>query len=689
MAEILSTAIEDHILHSTTTTYSILPDKQHCITKTITSLVHTDISSIRQSILSNLPVLMDQSNPKSNPTSVDDTSMSTATFSFSSFLTVDKSTTGKPVKKLYSFAIQLDQVSSNELCNSLCAELVFVTIPSSSSSSSVTPPSSSTTTTMLTTPAHIRGTITLAPQTPGTTTVTLTVSMEVTQEAKSPKSGMTDSGSGFTIASSARKNMNAGPKTVLPRGNHTPSSSLSPTAPSPKTAAVILSHVTNVVLSLHTRYAHYEQVDAAMYKKFEEEEVPNAPPIQSHEDDLVNKSLVFADDSKSEAKFKRIKVSEGEAHSEPAIHDATLLVQQHELVLVPHKLLSHSLRSLVQGTVLEPVEFYQKVEGNAGAWGKAVATVDASAARVFADRWCQNSHEHKKKHAEKEGPDTLNEVFHVPNTHSMLLVNLLRLPNPVSNRVFAIWVTWRKEPDNTFLMAFGPMEDFADQQEDGNHAFATFVAKQEKRRKREGKAEDLTTVLKDNEELKLMMQQRASKKEHVQGLNDLIERDPLASKAIRGTVRGYWRIKPITPSVCQVTYLVQAELGGSMPTALLTARIKGTLGVVQTMQVKFARNGKLVDKEIRDAFSSPPVLADLSEEQMSLVEGCRSLESEDGSEWEILTSPSPFVEMWLKHAPAKKNERLVAIGKAAAVIDCSVHEAAGESSEASASRAAR
>ena len=57
-------------------------------------------------------------------------------------------------------------------------------------------------------------------------------------------------------------------------------------------------------------------------------------------------------------------------------------------------LLSHSLRSLIQGTVREPVEFYQKVEGNAGAWGKAVATNDASAARVFADRWCLNSHEH-------------------------------------------------------------------------------------------------------------------------------------------------------------------------------------------------------------------------------------------------------------------------------------------------------
>ena len=165
----------------------------------------------------------------------------------------------------------------------------------------------------------------------------------------------------------------------------------------------------------------------------------------------------------------------------------------------------------------------------------------------------------------------------------------------------------------------------------------------------------------------------------MQELNDQIKRDPIASKAIRGTVRGYWRIQSLAPSVCQVTYLVQADLGGSVPAALLNARIKGTLGFVQKMQVKFARNGKLVDKEMRDVFASPPPRAELSEEQMSVVEDCKSLESEDGRGWETLASPSPFVTMWMKHAPAKENERSIALGKATAVIDCPVHEAAGES----------
>ena len=334
------------------------------------------------------------------------------------------------------------------------------------------------------------------------------------------------------------------------------------------------------------------------------------------------------------------------------------------------------------------MKFYQKIEGNAGAWGKVVATIDASAARVFADRWCQNSHEHKKVYVDYYGADVLYKVVHIKDSHSMIFVNLLRLPSPVSNRVVATWFTWRKEPDNSFIVALAPMEDYADESDDAA-AIADFIAKQKERRAREGKTEDIKSVQRDAEDLDLMIKQRAAKKALVNELNDLIKQNPIASKAIRGTARGYWCIKSLATSVCQVTYLVQADLGGSIPSAFINTGLKNNLGVVQAMQIKFARNGKLVDKEMRDVFASPPPLAELSEEQMSVVEDCRSLESEDGREWETLASPSPFVTMWIKHAPAKENERSIAIGKATAVIDCPMHEAVGGSSEACAIRAAR
>ena len=339
-----------------------------------------------------------------------------------------------------------------------------------------------------------------------------------------------------------------------------------------------------------------------------------------------------------------------------------------------------------QSTVRDTVDYYQRTEGNAVAWGKAVSIADVSAARVLADRFCLRCHEHQTEHFEKEGADSLYRAVYYPNSRSMLLVNLVRLPSPVSNRVFATWFTWRKEPDGSFVMAFAPMDGFADQLEDGEHAFANFVAKQEERRKREG--ETVEAYRKDAEDLKLMMQQRAAKTEYVKELIDLIQQHPLASKAIRGMARGYWHMKPLAPSVCQVTYTIQGELGGSIPSAIINAGLKGNLGRVQTIQVKFARNGKLVDKEMRDVFASPPPLAELSEEQMSVVEDCRYLESEDGREWETLTSPSPFVAMWVKHAPANtgsRDEHTIAIGKATALIDCTALEAAGESSEASTS----
>jgi len=329
---------------------------------------------------------------------------------------------------------------------------------------------------------------------------------------------------------------------------------------------------------------------------------------------------------------------------------------------------------------LEPLEFYQKIENNAGGWGKAVATIDASAARLFADCWCLDSYEFRMDYVKESGPDALREIVHIPNTHSMLVVNLLRLPSPVSNRVFATWLSWRKEPDDSFLVAFGPLEDYGD---DAKDAVKLVMATQKGRRKQEGKAEDGKSSLKDNEDLELMIQQQDDRMERVEMLSDHIQQHPFASKAVRGTVRGYWRIKPLATSVCQVTYVIQAELGGSIPSALVIARLKSSLGIVQTMQVKFARNGKLVDKEMRDVFASPPPLAELSEEQRSVVEDCRSLESEDGSEWETLAFPSPFVTMWMRHAPAKENERSIAIGKANAVIDCPVLEAVGESSDAS------
>jgi len=158
--------------------------------------------------------------------------------------------------------------------------------------------------------------------------------------------------------------------------------------------------------------------------------------------------------------------------------------------------------------------------------------------------------------------------------------------------------------------------------------------------------------------------------------DELVRSDATAAQATRATSRGFYHFQALAPSVCQVTYVVQADLGGSIPKAVMASRVKRTLGSVQEMQAKFERKGKAVDAEMRSAFPLPPPLAELNDEQKLVVESCRYLESEEGGEWEPLPSSSPFVDMWCKHAPTKGGERSVAIGKATTVIDFPVRDAA-------------
>ena len=375
-------------------------------------------------------------------------------------------------------------------------------------------------------------------------------------------------------------------------------------------------HLLSLVPILHARFARYDEVDQAQIEEFEEQ-VKRPPPIQPHEDTLITASVGADDAALDEERLAVLR------EMNP---DATLA--------------GAACWKRIAGTVREPVSYFQKTSSNAN-WGKARATIDAPAARVLAYMFCQDSyasaHQHIKQHNDQ---NTLGKAISIPNSRSLLLVFLVRLGLAVSDRVVATWFAWREEADGSYVLAFAPIEEYAD-------------------------------------------------KERVAQVDDLISSDPHAATAIRATARGFWRFRPLAPNVCEVTYVVQVQLSGSIPNELLAMRRKKTLSLVQTVQDKYERKGRIVDAEMRAAFPNPPPLAELNEEQRSVVEGCRCLESEDGSEWETLASLSPFVTMWMKQAPAKWGERSIALGKATAVIDCPVHEAVGESSEASESRAAR
>ena len=86
--------------------------------------------------------------------------------------------------------------------------------------------------------------------------------------------------------------------------------------------------------------------------------------------------------------------------------------------------------------------------------------------------------------------------------------------------------------------------------------------------------------------------------------DEIVRSDAAAAQATRATTRGFYHFKALAPSVCQVTYLLQVELGGSIPKAIMASRTQRVLGAVQEMQAKFERKGAVVDAEMRSAF--PP-----------------------------------------------------------------------------------
>ena len=354
-----------------------------------------------------------------------------------------------------------------------------------------------------------------------------------------------------------------------------------------------LDHLLSLIPTLHHRFARYSAVDRALFAAFEHTVSHNPPPITPQEDALVTSSIK-ADDM--DVEFER----------NAALRHLNMDAGPRGWKRFP-------------GTVRDTVSYFQKKEKN-DVWGKAVATVDAPASTVFASMFCQDNYESARNHVKKEGKGTLRKVVTVPNSRTMLVAAFVRLSPygiAVSNRVACTRFSWRREPDDSFVIAFAPLDEYED-------------------------------------------------KERVKELNDAVANDALAANAIRTEARGFWIFKPLAPVVCEVTYFLQVKMGGSIPKQLIAMRTRLTLSSVQATQDDFERNGKVVDAEMFAAFSPPPPLAELNDDQKLVVESCRYLESEDGREWDPLPSSSPFVDMWCKHTLAKRGERSIALGKATA-----------------------
>jgi len=221
-----------------------------------------------------------------------------------------------------------------------------------------------------------------------------------------------------------------------------------------------------VALAHARRYAHFEST------------ISNSPPIQPHESALVDTSLTFDNQH-----FDRRR--------------SLTARKQLEIDLMGARTDGWKR---IPNTIASPVAYFQKINDDGSlAWGKAVATVDASHTRVFSYLWNQHSYDHMNRHFEKEGADTLNKVVFPPDSHSMLRVFTVSFGLAVSARVFSTWFVWRQDPDESFTMAFAPMGDYK--------LFNSAIVE----------------------------------------INNALDDNAAAAQAVRGTVKGFWRIEPLAP----------------------------------------------------------------------------------------------------------------------------------------------
>jgi len=245
---------------------------------------------------------------------------------------------------------------------------------------------------------------------------------------------------------------------------------------------------------------------------------------------------------------------------------------------------------------------------------------------VFAWLWCFEAYEHIQRSEKDEYKNVFRRIVEVPSSRSVLLAQLKNM-HGMADRVFALWFTWRKEDDGSYVIAFAPVED-------------------------------------------------SPATKQVEAMEAQIKGDRRATKAVRGHLRGYWRIAPVAPNVCRFTCVGYGHLGGSIPDMILNAIVKRTLSIVHDAQDRFLRNGKVIDAEMRAAFPSPPALATLTDEQKAIFAKCIALEQGSGvMKWQAHKSPSYLVKMMSRYTPSERGEAQSVFGKGTGLIDCSALEA--------------
>jgi hypothetical protein len=259
--------------------------------------------------------------------------------------------------------------------------------------------------------------------------------------------------------------------------------------------------------------------------------------------------------------------------------------------------------------------------------------VDVAAEHVLALLWQGESYEQLDAFVESDG-DSMSMSLEVPDSHSRLSAFGNKLPL-IDDRVFATWYAWERDKSGAIVIAFT--------QYTGMHQPTPLP---------------LFPIRNSTKQLTLVPHADFPDANYRNMIDDAITDHESASKAVKGSLIGFWRLSRLAPNVCRVTFVAQGSMGGRVPDAAMKFATKKTLAIVDRVRDRHERSGTAVDAELRGAFPPPPTLGQLNEEQKRIAQSCMALETGSAAvEWTKLKSASPFVELGMKYSkPIGKHE---------------------------------
>jgi hypothetical protein len=255
-------------------------------------------------------------------------------------------------------------------------------------------------------------------------------------------------------------------------------------AATPALADCMLRHLVEMVPALHASHARYEEMDAVVHAAFEG---------LAHAKEAHAREGVSQGGGKGRA---LVAMSEGE-----------------RAMLDGARARGGGLSwSRVPGTVGDSVSYFRHAAAGTSSWGKATASVDASAAHVLSWLLAFGSNERRREHAERN-PGMLKMSEAVPGSRSSFQVAGRRLPPGAGDRLFAVWCVWDIEEGGECVMGMAPYEDY-------------------------GVCEQTAEVRK------------------------AVEAGVAAGSFTVGKIHGAFKMTPRAPSACDVTLVFQAQAGG-------------------------------------------------------------------------------------------------------------------------------